>query len=161
MSLNDFSNTNALESNALFVLPEARSVLSPTNKTEPKQVPTERLEITRLPKAMRNMGWITAARMMERWFSTPAWTMPDHVKAPDFDERPLDSLHHDDTIITMRWACRFQRVQEALSEVGQTAFYTENGLKELKNRLSGWDGAGTCQLATTECLFGLLKPFAA
>jgi hypothetical protein len=146
MSLNDFSAANALEATALFVLPEARSTLSPVSKTEPKRVPTQRLEITRIPQAMRKMGWVTAARMMERWFSTPAWEMPANVKAPGFDERTLHSTHYDDSIIAMAWAQKFQRVQDGISDVGSTAFFTRHGLEELNARLSAWDGRGTYQL---------------
>jgi len=139
MSLNDFSNTNALESNALFVLPEARSVMSPVSKTEPKRVPAQRLEITSIPKAMRSMGWTTSARLMERWLSTPAWTMPPVVKKPGFDERTLDTSHCDDTIVTMAWATRFERLQDAIASVQRTSFHTRNGLALLNKRLDGWD----------------------
>ncbi|MDR0183969.1 DUF6402 family protein [Lysobacter arvi] len=146
MSLNDFSNTNALESNALFVLPEARSVMSPVSKREPKRVPTQRLEITQIPRAMRNMGWVTSARLIERWFSTPAWSMPGGVKSGDFDKRNLPFSHFDDTIITMKWAMRFPRFQEALAKVGRTSFHTPNGLEQLRSRLGGWRGTEPVQL---------------
>lgn len=146
MSLNDFSNTNALESNVLFVLPEARSVMSPVSKTEPKRVAAQRLEITRIPQAMRNMGWVTSARLMERWFSTPAWDMPAQVKSSDYDKRNLDSSRLDDTIVTMAWAMNFERFQKALSAVNRTSFFTPNGLKELKARLHEWNGRDPYQL---------------
>lgn len=140
MSLNDFSAANALEATALFVLPEARSTLSPVSKTEPKRVPTQRLEITRIPQAMRKMGWFTSARLMERWFSTPAWKMPENVKSRHFDERTLNDSHVDTSIVTMSWASRFQRFRDALEQVESLSFKSPNGLGQLKARLAGWDG---------------------
>ena len=141
MSLNDFSKTNAVESDALFVLPDARSVLSLLQKTEPKQVRARHLEITQLPRAMRNMGWVTAARLMERWFGTPALTMAASRKvAPKLGNLPWQEI--DDSIVTMRWASQFQRCRAAVDLARSRSFHTENGVVRLREllRSSGWDG---------------------
>jgi hypothetical protein len=142
MSLNDFSRTNAVENDALFILPEARSVLSPKHQVEPKKVRVRRLKVTQLPAAMRNMGWITSARMMERWLSTPAYKMPEDVKEKKLDLEQLPWQQIDDSIITMRWAGQFQRCREAVDLARTRSFHTTAGLARLRTllRADGWDG---------------------
>lgn len=141
MSLNDFSRTNAVEANALFILQGAQSVLSPKQETKPKKVRVRRLEVTQLPGAMRSMGWVTAARLMERWFSTPAFAMgADQKASPDLTDLPWQQI--DDTIVTMRWASQFERCRVAVDLARSRSFHTANGVIRLRELLdaSGWDG---------------------
>ncbi|MET3930721.1 hypothetical protein ABIE51_002608 [Lysobacter sp. OAE881] len=141
MSLNDFSLTNAVESDALFVLKDAQSVLSPRQKTEPKKVRARRLEITQLPGAMRHMGWITAARLMERWFNTPAFAMSAEQKAArNLADLPWQQV--DETIVTMRWASQFERCRAAVDLARSRSFHTQKGMTRLRDLVyaSGWDG---------------------
>ena len=147
MSLNDFSLTNAVASDALFILPDARSVLSPRQQTEPKNVRVQNLRITQLPSAMRNMGWSTAARLMERWFATPAFTMRAKGKGyPNLVDLPWQQI--DDSIVTMRWASQFERCRVAVDLARSRSFHSRNGLERLNKllRSSGWNDKQPHQL---------------
>lgn len=92
MSLNDFQHTNAVGPGTLFELPRANSQTYAPTETPPKQVIVESLALTRLPAAMRNMGWGTAAALMQRWFDSPGHTQ---INIADFGnaKNVLDDMY--------------------------------------------------------------------
>lgn len=117
MSLNDFKQTNALGDDVYYALPQGKSRTYAPLDTPPKVVVVERLALSRLPGAMRNMGWDTAAALMQRWFDSPAWEMPDSWKKdktqPDFKQLPSGQC--DESIVTMAWAMTFARCRDAVA----------------------------------------------
>jgi len=141
MSLNDFERADALGPDTLYVLPNATLDTAPGKDHPPKKVVINRLALTRLPKAMRNMGWETAAALMQRWFDSPAWAMPAEWK--DTRTQPnsmsLGAANCDDRIVKMEWAIRYEGVQNAI-KVAETLIDTPNAIKLLRKRLlaAGW-----------------------
>lgn len=149
MSLNSFEPTNALGADALFVLPQgASTTYAPTN-TPPRQVSVEKLALSRLPGAMRNMGWGTAAALMQRWFDSPAWEMPGSWKTLQTQPSPMSipDAQCDQRIVTMDWAMKFERCRRAV-EVAESVLTTPNAIKVLRSRLNkaGWRGDGAFKL---------------
>ena len=144
MSLNDFQRTNAVGPDTFFSLPQGDSQTYAPTGTPPRQVIIEPLALSRLPAAMRNMGWDTAAALMQRWLDSPAWQMPEEWKEKDTQPDPmsLSAARCDESIVTMDWAMKFERCREAV-EVAETKLTTPNAVKQLKKRLkkSGWLGS--------------------
>lgn len=143
MSLNSFEPTNALGADALFVLPQgASTTYAPTN-TPPRQVSVEKLALSRLPGAMRNMGWGTAAALMQRWFDSPAWEMPGSWKTLQTQPSPMSipDAQCDQRIVTMDWAMKFERCRRAV-EVAESRLDTPKAVARLKQRLrdARWQG---------------------
>lgn len=151
MSLNDFQRANALGHDAFYLLPQAESHTYAPTDTPPKQVVIERLALTRLPAAMRSMGWDTAAALMQRWFDSPAWQMPDEWKKPKTQPAPmsLSAVHCDDSIVKMAWAMKFERCRAAIA-MAESRLTTENGVKQLKDMLkkANWSGTGLLKLGS-------------
>ncbi|UTA52742.1 DUF6402 family protein [Lysobacter soli] len=99
--------------------------------------------MTELPSAMRHMGWITSARMMERWFASPAYVMPaDRSKRPSIQQASQQQI--DESIISMRWASQFQRCRDAIDLARAQSFHTPAGMRRLRELLlaDGWNGKG-------------------
>lgn len=149
MSLNSFEPTNALGADALFVLPQgASTTYAPTN-TPPRQVSVEKLALSRLPGAMRNMGWGTAAALMQRWFDSPAWEMPGSWKQPKTQPSPMSiaGAHCDQRILSMNWAMGFERCRKAV-EAAKSVLTTPNAVILLRERLAeaGWKGGAPFKL---------------
>lgn len=119
MSLNDFQRTNAIGPDTLFALPHATSQTYAPTDTPPKEVIVEPLALTRLPAAMRNMGWYTAAALMQRWFDSPAWEMPEEWKRDKTKPEPVTLRPEvcDETIVKMDWAMKFDRCKDAVASV--------------------------------------------
>jgi len=73
-------------------------------------------KIEAIPQAMRNMGWIVSATLMERWLRAPAWRLPEAWKiaggAPD--PRTMAMQHLDQSTVRMNWAMNFHRVKRAV-----------------------------------------------
>lgn len=143
MSLNDFQRTNAVGPDTLFSLPQGDSqTYAPTN-TPPKQVIIEPLALSRLPAAMRKMGWDTAAALMQRWFDSPAWQMPEEWKGKDTQPDPmsLSALQCDERIVKMDWAMRFERCHKAV-EVAESRLTTVKAVQRLREllKIAGWEG---------------------
>lgn len=149
MSLNSFEPTNALGADALFVLPQGTSTTYAPTNTPPRQVSVEKLALSRLPGAMRNMGWGTAAALMQRWFDSPAWEMPGSWKTLQTQPSPMSipTAQCDQRIVTMDWAMKFERCRRAV-EVAESRLTTPNGLEQLRERLktAGWKGDATFNL---------------
>lgn len=145
MSLNDFQRTNAVGPDTFFSLPQGDSqTYAPTN-TPPKQVIIEPLALSRLPGAMRNMGWNTAAALMQRWFDSPAWEMSEAWKNSRTQPDPmsLSAVRCDEGIVKMDWAMQFERCREAV-EIAESKLTTVSGIERLTSLLekSGWTGKG-------------------
>lgn len=149
MSLNDFQHTNAVGPDTLFELPEAQSQTYAPTETPPKQVIVESLALTRLPAAMRNMGWGTAAALMQRWFDSPAWAMPEEWKKPNTQANSikLPAAQCDEDIVKMEWAMGFERCRNALA-LAESRLDTPNAVIRLKDLLrnAGWNGAHPFEL---------------
>lgn len=149
MSLNDFQRTNAVGPDTYFALPQGVSRTYAPLDTPPKQVIIENLALSRIPGAMRNMGWDTAAALMQRWFDSPGWEMPADWKEPEKQPNPmsLSAAQCDESIVKMSWAMQFERCREAV-EVAESRLMTTNAIIRLKNLLkqAGWCGAGSFKL---------------
>lgn len=143
MSLNSFEPTNALGADALFVLPQGVSTTYAPTNTSPRQVSVEKLALSRLPGAMRNMGWGTAAALMQRWFDSPAWEMPGSWKTLQTQPSPMSipDAQCDQRIVTMDWAMKFERCRRAV-EVAESRLDTPKAVARLKQRLKDvrWQG---------------------
>ncbi|MBM1183396.1 hypothetical protein HBN84_18455 [Pseudomonas lundensis] len=151
MSLNDFQRTNATGPQALYQLPQASSrTYSPTH-TPAKTVVVQSLALSRLPGAMRAMGWHTAAALMQRWFDSPAWAMPEAWKEDKTQPESLSlkPVHCDESIVKMEWAMGFERCREAV-EVAESLLTIPNALIRLQELLKSadWDGEGTKALGS-------------
>lgn len=141
MSLNDFEQTNALGPDTLFALPNATLETAPGKDHPPKKIVINRLALTRLPGAMRNMGWETAAALMQRWFDSPAWAMPEEWKEHETqpDSMSLSAAHCDDNIVKMEWAMQFKTCRNAI-RIAEGRIDTPKAVALLKKRLkaAGW-----------------------
>jgi len=149
MSLNDFQQANALGRDAFYLLPQAESKTYAPTGTPPKQVVIQRLALSRLPAAMRNMGWDTAAALMQRWFDSPAWQMPEEWKEKDTQPDPmsLSAAQCDESIVKMDWAMKFERCRNAVA-LAESRLATPNAAKQLQKRLkkAGWKGESSFEL---------------
>jgi hypothetical protein len=137
MSLNDFQQANALGRDAFYLLPQAESKTYAPTGTPPKQVVIQRLALSRLPAAMRNMGWDTAAALMQRWFDSPAWQMPEEWKEEQTQPDPMaiTVVRCDESIVKMDWAMKFERCRRAV-EVAESIAFSANAVQLLTKRLT-------------------------
>ncbi|MDR0281371.1 MAG: DUF6402 family protein [Paucimonas sp.] len=153
MSLKDFQQTTALGPNALFLLENATVETKPGGHHQPKQIVIDELPLSKLPVAMRKMGWHTSAALMQRWFDSPGWQMPEEWKGEEGQPDPLrlSKAACEETLVRMNWAMRFKQCQEAL-KVAEERLNTRNAIDRLKVllRKAGWDGKGTFALGSTE-----------
>jgi len=136
MGLKDFSlAVDGTPSNAM--ISPAPATLTPVNDTRPHKLVVEALPISRIPGAMQNMGWDVSAALMEHWFSSPAHEMLHEEKR---DARLVDAKHIDESIVTMGWALKFDRVAVQLAAL-QDRWDVEPAVKELLKRLreKSWD----------------------
>ncbi|MGN2388023.1 DUF6402 family protein [Pseudomonas viridiflava] len=152
MSLNDFQRTNAVGPDTYFALPQGVSRTYAPLDTPPKQVIIENLALSRIPGAMRNMGWDTAAALMQRWFDSPGWEMPADWKKPETQPDPmsLSPEQCDEDIVKMEWAMQFERCRTAIA-VAESRLTTPNALLRLKKLLKkqGWHGSAPFKLGST------------
>ncbi|WP_122670374.1 DUF6402 family protein [Pseudomonas viridiflava] len=152
MSLNDFKRTNALGPETYYALPQGASHTYAPTDTPAKEVIIQSLALSRIPEAMRNMGWHTAAALMQRWFDSPAWEMPGEWKGDKTKPAPLslNPAHSDDSIVKMDWAMKFERCRDAV-EAAKLLVASPNGVKQLEDRLkkAGWDGKSFFELGST------------
>ncbi|KPX76661.1 MULTISPECIES: DUF6402 family protein [Pseudomonas syringae group] len=152
MSLNDFQRTNALGPDTYFALPQGISRTYAPLDTPPKKVIIENLALSRIPGAMRNMGWDTAAELMQRWFDSPAWEMPAEWKVRETQPDPmsLSPAQCDESIVKMEWAMQFERCRQAVEEA-ESRLNTVNAVKRLKDLLkeAGWSDHIECRLGSS------------
>ncbi|AZG85859.1 DUF6402 family protein [Pseudomonas syringae] len=151
MSLNDFQRTNALGPDTYFALPQGASHTYAPTDTPAKEVIIQSLALSRIPGAMRNMGWNTAAALMQRWFDSPAWEMPEEWKERETQPDPmsLSPAQCDESIVKMEWAMQFDRCRQAV-EVAESRLNTANAVNRLKELLkeAGWRDHIDCQLGS-------------
>lgn len=149
MSLNDFQRTNAVGPDTYFALPQGVSRTYAPLDTPPKQVIIENLALSRIPGAMRNMGWDTAAALMQRWFDSPGWEMPADWKKKETRPEPAALMPEqcDEDIVKMEWAMTFERCREAVASA-ESRLTSVPAIGLLKERLkhAGWDGRGSFRL---------------
>jgi hypothetical protein len=145
-----------------------KSKLSPAHITQGKKVEIDMLKLSDLPGVMRNMGWIVAPKLMDRWFQGDAFVLHDDLR-DKYDDFPLSILpeHYDDDIVTMDWALQFDRVVEAYDSI-IADYATKAATKLLEKRLHhyGWPTTSprlgntsmtarelnaTCQIQTAHC----------
>jgi len=123
MALQDFSlATDGLPADVMITPTHLDFGMKPAADNATRDIVMPGLKITALPGAMRKMGWDVSAALMERWFDSPPWRMPELWKAQD--ERStippatqIDAPYVDETIVTMDWALRFKRCRKAHEEV--------------------------------------------
>lgn len=149
MSLNDFEQTDGLGPEAMFVVPDATLSTAPGKDHPPQQVVINRLALTRLPVAMRSMGWDTAAALMQRWFDSPAWAMPEDWKKTATQPKPLaiSPENCDVNIVKMEWAMRYERCRNAVVEA-TSLINTLNAVSLLRVHLKavGWKPGASFEL---------------
>lgn len=94
------------------------SKLSPAYITQGKKVEIDMLKLSDLPGVMRNMGWVVAPKLMERWFQGDAFVLHEDLR-DTYDGSPLfmPPAHFDDEIVTMDWALQFDRFAEAYDTI--------------------------------------------
>jgi hypothetical protein len=148
MGLKDFSfAADGTPSDAM--ISPAPATLTHVSDTRPHQLVVMPLPISRIPKAMRNMGWNVSASLMERWFASSPWAMPDSWKHETTKLRAMtiDAAHIDESIVSMRWALSFPRCAEAL-EALKDRWDVQPAAAEIVKKLlgAGWDGMSTLQL---------------
>lgn len=152
MSLKDFQQTTALGPDALFLLENATFDTTPGGRHRPKQIVIDALPLTKVPVAMRRMGWHTSAKLMQRWFDSPGWEMPEEWKDEDTQPEPMDvpEAQCDETSVKMSWAMKFDRCQIAVNKV-ETLLTTPRAIDRLKELLQkvGWQGSGNVSLGST------------
>ena len=126
------------------------SKLSPAHITQGKIIEIDRLKLTELPGVMRNMGWVLAPKLMERWFQGDAFVLHKDLRKT-YDDSPLSipPEYYDDEIVTMDWALQFNRFEEACYSIINN-YSTEASAKSLEVilRRYGWP-ATTPRLGNT------------
>lgn len=113
----------------------AESSLSPSDNKQGKKVDLDIFQLDQIPDAMRNMGWTTAPKLMEHWFSiTPAYKLTKNIKntliAGDARSIPKDRVN--DTIVKMAWARPY--IEDKLQERMKT-WNSPAGVNELRKKL--------------------------
>lgn len=127
----------------------APAALTPVSDTRPHRLVVKPLPIRVLPSAMHRMGWNVSAALMERWFASPPWSMPDEWKDDTTKLRAtaIDAAHIDESIVSMRWALSFSRCAEALEALRDRWDVQAAATQIVKKLLSGgWDGTSNFQL---------------
>ncbi|WP_175651147.1 DUF6402 family protein [Pseudomonas sp. Marseille-P9899] len=149
MSLKDFQPATALGPDALFLLENATLDTSPDGHERPKQIVINALPLSKLPVAMRKMGWHTSAALMQRWFDSPGWQMPESWKSEGGQPGPLElpSTQCDEILVKMSWAMGFDRCQAAVRKA-ESILVTPNAVSRLKTLLKnrGWQNKGVVSL---------------
>ncbi|MFJ4374809.1 DUF6402 family protein [Pseudomonas japonica] len=152
MSLKDFQQTTALGPDALFLLEGATLDTSPGGQHRPKQIMINALPLTKLPVAMRRMGWHTSAALMQRWFDSPGWQMPEDWKQVRTQPAPLSlpRAQCDDVIVKMSWATGFDRCRQAIN-LAESRVTTPRAISRLVELLekAGWPKTGVFILGDT------------
>lgn len=144
MALNDFSQAaNAAPRNVMIQAQHIKPKLTPKVDKQPVKIVVPEMNIEAIPTAMRRMGWTVAAALMERWFASPEWTMPEKWKTTSHGAGPareMDAAHFDDRIVTMDWALDFDRCQEACTDLVKK-IREQPTVRQLIERLNdaGWN----------------------
>lgn len=134
--------------NAMLLPSNSPAPLTKISDKTPHKVAIKPLPIGLIPGAMRNMGWTVSAALMERWFASEPWHMPDAEKVADSHATSLMTpARVDDHIVTISWALKYRRFVDALDYLGgrwnvPAAAYliVDNLFKK------GWDGSADFSL---------------
>ena len=91
----------------------ATSTTSPKSNTVGKKVQVCQFKLSDIPATMRKKGWTVASKLMERWFSNPAWaiTPEDKQDAPGTLDIQRTPVQIDTTSVTMQWFLGFPRAR--------------------------------------------------
>lgn len=101
--------------------------------TKPTSGPYRMFRITDIPDVMeKKEGWPVGAAMMRRWFNSPAYTMSEDVKAGRTGPAILSPDRIDESIITMKWARKYQRFNSAYHALLNGSWMTTPGIKTLR-----------------------------
>lgn len=154
MSLKDFQQATALGPDALFLLENATLDTSPDGHERPKQIVINALPLSKLPVAMRRMGWHTSAALMQRWFDSPGWQMPEAWKTDRGQPQPreLQSAQCDESLVKMSWAMKFDRCKVAVNQA-ESYLATPKAIDRLKTLLerAGWQKKARCHWGLPIC----------
>ena len=152
MSLKDFQQATALGPDALFLLENATLDTSPGGHERPKQIVINALPLSKLPVAMRRMGWHTSAALMQRWFDSPGWQMPEAWKTDRGQPQSMDlpSAQCDESLVKMSWALGFDRCKVAVKAV-ESYLANPKAITRLQELLkkAGWQKSGTVSLGSS------------
>ncbi|QJT81781.1 DUF6402 family protein [Kosakonia sp. MUSA4] len=102
-----------------------------------KKVSVEFFHIDMIPDAMRKMGWETAPKLMEHWFSIPsAYSFDKESKTTllKYDARDIPPSKVNDNIVKMKWANQYPLVRDGIEKLKAT-WNTYNGRKELRKHI--------------------------
>ena len=121
MTLRDFSQAaDGIAADVMMVPTHLRFELRPAAQNARQDIHVPVLKVTSLPSAMRKMGWSVSAALMERWFASPAWRMPENWKGKNSTMPPATEIgapYVDESIVTMEWALGFSRCRKAYEEL--------------------------------------------
>lgn len=152
MSLKDFQPTTALGPDALFLLENATLDTSPGGHERPRQIVINALPLSKLPVAMRKMGWHTSAALMQRWFDSPGWQMPESWKDDDTQPKPMElgAGQCEESLVKMSWAIGFDRCKNAIDQA-ESLLTTPKAIQRLKELLGqvGWTRGERVNLGST------------
>lgn len=97
----------------------AASVTSPASNTEGKKVYLCVFKLSDIPATMRRKSWDVAAKLMDRWFSNPAWEMSPEQKEDKFGTLDIQRTpaQIDTTTVTMHWLMKFPRARMACNKL--------------------------------------------
>lgn len=141
----DFSLANGGSARDAKIMPlDQAAMLTPIADIKPHSVRVQPMPITGIPSAMRKMGWEVSAALMKRWFDSPQFIMPPEWKSDAAPPAASTSLQYiDNTTVTMSWALKFKRLQEAFDHL-RGRWNIDAAADVLVTRLykSGWDGIG-------------------
>lgn len=141
MGIADFSRIQS--STDVFLVPKHIKVNPKRRGEAPQDIVVPQMRIQAIPSAMRQMGWSVSAALMERWFASAEWVMPESWKSKN--EQPSASqippAHLDTQLVSMAWAVGYPRAMEAIrSLMRKCASPPTLRLLEKRLRASGWDG---------------------
>lgn len=96
---------------------------------------SEEFGIPQLPQIMRQvLKWPMSAAIMEKWFSLPRREFTKEEKQGDTKPRDIPPQYVDTKLITWDWLNRFERVQQARSQL-LAILGTSKALDVLANRV--------------------------
>ena len=93
----------------------ATSTTSPKSNTQGEKVTVCQFKLSDIPSTMRKKGWTIAPKLMERWFSNPAWEISLDQKRDRYGTLDIQRTPEqiDTTTVTMAWLlqAQFQRAR--------------------------------------------------
>lgn len=121
------------------VLPASTAPLTRVALAAAERAPAatgRRLQLAEIPDVMEHkLCWPTAAALMRRWFTHPAYVMPRAEKLGEIDPRRLLPSRIDERIVRMEWALGFPRPRSAYDAFLRGSWNTPNGRTLLARRI--------------------------